>query len=89
MIEKIILHLLKNVKIIFAYKVVCTDDRFSNNIALYRQKMQPKNFTKQFLKNKKKINNKNLVMSAEDETRFQSCNKCSICKKLFVAGDDN
>ena len=60
----------------FAYKVVCIDDRFSNNVALYRQKIQPKNLTKQFLKNMKKINNKNLVMSAEDEAKFQSSNKC-------------
>ena len=28
-------------------------------------------------------------MSAEDETKFQSSNKCQICKKLFVAGDNN
>ena len=26
-------------------------------------------------------------MSAEDEMRFQSSNKCWICNKLFVAGD--
>ena len=32
--------------------------------------------------------NKNLVMSAEDEERFQMSNKCWICDKLFDVGDD-
>ena len=32
--------------------------------------------------------NKNLVISVEDETRFQSSNKCWICNKLFAAGDN-
>ena len=27
-------------------------------------------------------------MSAEDERRFQSKNKCWICNKLFAAGDN-
>ena len=36
----------------------------------------------------KKHFNKNLVMSAEDEERFQSSNKCWICDKLFVVGDN-
>ena len=31
--------------------------------------------------------NKNLVMSVEDETRFQSSNKCWICNKLFTDED--
>ena len=50
---------------------------------------------KQFLKSMiiaKKITkkgfNKNLVMSAEDEERFQSGNKCWICNKLFDVGDN-
>ena len=30
---------------------------------------------------------KNLVMSAEDEKRFQSSNKCWICNKLFIEED--
>ena len=33
--------------------------------------------------------NKNLVMSVEDETRFQSSNKCWICYKLFTDEDKN
>ena len=32
--------------------------------------------------------NKNLVMSAEDEERFQSSNKCWICDKLFDVEDN-
>ena len=32
--------------------------------------------------------NKNLIMSAEDEERLQSNNKCWTCNKLFVAGDN-
>ena len=36
----------------------------------------------------KKYFNKNLVMSAEDEERFQLSNICWICNKLFDAGDN-
>ena len=36
----------------------------------------------------KKHFNKNLVMSAEVEERFQSSNKCCICDKLFDVGDN-
>ena len=36
----------------------------------------------------KKHLNKNLVMSAEDEERFHSSNKCWICNKLFIAEDN-
>ena len=36
----------------------------------------------------KKHFNKNLVMSEEDEQRFQSSNKCWICDKLFDVGDN-
>ena len=32
--------------------------------------------------------NKNFVMSAEDEERFQLSNICWISQKLFDAGDD-
>ena len=32
--------------------------------------------------------NKNLVMSVEDEKSFKSSNKCWICNKLFIAGDN-
>ena len=39
-------------------------------------------------KNNKKAFYKNLVMSAEDEQRFQSSNKCWICNKTFDVGDN-
>ena len=56
--------------------------------------MQSISLLKPFLKNMiiakksdKKHFNKNLVMSVEDERRFQSSNKCWICNKLFT--DEN
>ena len=39
-------------------------------------------------KSDKKQIDKNLLMSAGDEQRFQSSNKCWICDKLFDAGDN-
>ena len=32
--------------------------------------------------------NKSLIMSAEEEERFQLSNSCWICDKLFDVGDD-
>ena len=32
--------------------------------------------------------NRNLIMSAEKEERFQLSNSCWICDKLFDVGDD-
>ena len=36
----------------------------------------------------KKHFNKNLIMPAEEEERFQSSNSCWICGKLFDVGDN-
>ena len=36
----------------------------------------------------KKNFDKNVVMSAEDEDRFQLSNSCRICDKLFDTADD-
>ena len=36
----------------------------------------------------KKHFNKNLIMSVEDEERFQSSSKCWVCDKLFDVGDN-
>ena len=62
----------------FAYKVVCIDDRFSEKVLLYRGKNAVNKFIEAILKEinyykkiMKKHFNKNLVMSAEDEKRFQ------------------
>ena len=36
----------------------------------------------------KKHFNKNLIMSSEEEEKFQLINSCWICDKLFDIGDD-
>ena len=66
----------------FSYKLVCTDDKFSKSVVLYRGKTSiyklveaiPEEYDccKQIIK---KHFNKNLIMSVEDEKRFQSNNK--------------
>ena len=78
-----------------AYKVVCIDDKFSKKVVLIKVKNAVYDLIKGILeeydyckKVVKKHFNKNLVMSAEDEERFQSSNKCWICNKLFVAEDN-
>ena len=74
----------------FAYKVACVDDKFSKPVVLYRGRNAVNKFIKAILKEcrycksvMKKRFNRNLVMPAEDEERFQSSNKCWICDKLF------
>ena len=85
------LHTLKNIKIIFLAvflsKVVCIADKSSKPVVLYRRKNAVNKFIKatlgeyDYCKNViEKHFNKNLVMSVEDEERFQSRNKCWICK---------
>ena len=82
----------------FAYKVVCIDDKFSKPVVLYRGKNAVNIFIeaneailkeyKYCKKITKKHFNKNLIMSAEDEERFQSCNNCWIFNKMFDVGDN-
>ena len=79
----------------FAYKVVCVDDKFSKPVVLYRGENAVYKFIDAILKEydhckevTKKRFNKNLVMSAKDEEKFQLSNKCFICDKLFDVGDD-
>ena len=36
----------------------------------------------------KKLFNKNLIMSAKEEEKFELTNSCWICDKLFDVGDD-
>ena len=65
------------------------DGKFNKPVVLYRRKdtvnkfleaiLKEMNYCKKIIKNNF---NKNLVMSAEDEQRFQSSNKCGICDKL-------
>ena len=79
----------------FAYKVVCIDNKFSKKAVLYRGKIAAYRFIKAILEEynycKKMIKrhfNKNYIMSAEEEERFQLRNSCWICDKLFDVGDD-
>ena len=79
----------------FAYKVVCTDNKFSKRVVLYRGKNATYRFIVAILKKYdyfkrmiKKHFNKNPIMSAEEEERFQLGNSCWICDKLFDVGDD-
>ena len=85
---------LKNIKItflvVFAYKVVCTDNRFTKQIVVYRCENGPYEFIKAILKEykycEKVINEhfkKNLIMSEKGEHLFQLSKSCWICKKLI------
>ena len=79
----------------FAYIVVCIDHKFSKKVVLYRGKNAVYRFIESILEEydycKKVIKsyfNKNLIMSAKEEERFQLSNSCWTCDKLFDAGDD-
>ena len=79
----------------FAYKVVCVDNKSRKKVVLYRGKNAVYRFIEAILneydyckKMIKKHFNKNLVMFAEEEERFQLSNSCWICDKLFRVGDD-
>ena len=79
----------------FAYKVVCVDNEFSKKVVLYRGKDAVYEFIKSILKDYnycrsvvKKHFNKNLIMSAEEEERFEQSNICWICGKLFEINDE-
>ena len=68
----------KHIPCRFAYKVVCVDDKFSKPVVLYKGKNIVYRFTEAILQEYdyckkviKKHFSKNLVMSAEDEERFQ------------------
>ena len=75
----------------FAYKTACIDNKFSNKVVLYRGKNAVYKFIKSILNEynycrkviKKYFNEKNLIMSAEEEERFEMSNICWICNKLF------
>ena len=79
----------------FAYEVVCIDNKFKKKVVLYRGKNAVYRFIEAILNEfdycKKMIKehfNKNLLMSAEEEERFQLSNNCWICDELFDVGDD-
>ena len=92
-------HAQKNIKIIFLAvllnKVLCIDNKFSKKVVLYRGENAVYKFIEAILneydyykKLIKKHFNKNLIMSAKEEERFQLSNSCWICDKLFDVGDD-
>ena len=69
----------------FAYKVVCVDNKFNKKMVLYRGKDAINNFIKSILneynycrKVMRKHFNKNLIMSVEEEERFEQSNICWI-----------
>ena len=79
----------------FAYKVVCTDDKFSKPIVVFRGENAAYEFIKAILKEyqyckkaRKKHFNKNLITSEEEE-QFQSSKACWICEKLIDNDDEN
>ena len=79
----------------FAYNVVCVDNRFSKNIVLYRGRNAVNKFIKTILneynycrKIMRKHFNTNLIMSAEENERFEMAHICWICD-CFIENTDN
>ena len=79
----------------YAYIIFCINDKFSKPVVRYRGKNAINRFIETILEEYdyckkviKKHFNKNLVMSVEDEEKFQLSNICWICDKLFDVGDN-
>ena len=79
----------------FAFKVVCVDNKFSKDVVMYRGKNTAYKFIEVILEEydyckriMEKYFNKNLVMSVDEEEKFQLANSCWICNKLFDVGDE-
>ena len=79
----------------FAYKVVCAVNKFSKGVVLYSGKNAVNKFIETILKEYdyckkiiKKHFNKNLVISAEEEKRFQLVHISWICDKLVDVKND-
>ena len=79
----------------FAYKLVCVNNKFSKKIVLYRGKNAVNKFMKSILREynyckkiMKKYFNKNLVMTAEENERFEMTNICWICDRLIDINDN-
>ena len=78
-----------------SYTVACIDNKLSKKVVFYRGKSDVCKFIETILeeydyceKMTKKHFNKNLIMSAEEEERFQLSNSCWIFDKLFDVEDD-
>ena len=79
----------------FAYKVVCVDNKYSKKIVLYRGRNAVNKFIRLILnehnycrKITRKYFCKNLIMSAEENERFEMTNICWICDKLIENTDN-
>ena len=75
----------------FTYEFLCVNGKFDKSVVLHRGKNAINKFIEAILQEydncKKLIRkyfNKNLVMSAEHQERFQLNNKCWICHKLLM-----
>ena len=97
--KKIILHALKNIRKTFLavlpIKLSVLMINLVKQLFFIEEKMQSRDLLKQFwtrmIIGKKVIKNhfkRNLVISAEDEQRFQSSSKCWICDKSFNTRDN-
>ena len=78
----------------YSYKLVCVDDKFTEDTVVYRGKDWVRHFINQILitckyckKIKKHCFNKNLLMTKEDERKFQASDKSWFCEKLFDEAD--
>ena len=74
----------------FAYKLVCPDDKFSKPIVVFRGENAAFKFLEEILREyeyckkvMKKLFNKNLIMTDEEEEQFQLRNTCWISEKLI------
>ena len=79
----------------FAYKVACVDNKFSKDVVMNKGKNAACKFIEAILGEydycKRIMNNhfnKNLVMSVDEEEKFQIANSCWIFNKLFDVGDE-
>ena len=84
-----------HVPCIFAYKLVCIDNKFSKDVVLYRGKNTVYKFIQCIFKEycycrrvMKKHFNQNLVMTAEQNEDFERSNICCICGKLIDIVDN-
>ena len=79
---------------IFAYKVVCVDNRFTKGIVVYRGQNAVYEFIEAIFieykycrKTIKKQFNKNVITREEEEHLFQESKSCWICGKLLENDD--
>ena len=79
----------------FTYKLVCVDDKFSEQTVVYRGKNAAYKFTEAILREyeyytkvMKKYFNKNLITTKDEEEQFELRNICWIREKLIENDDE-